>query len=167
MLKILIVILIALTRVVPHPFNFTPIAAIGMFSGAKFNNKWVWLLPIVLMLIGDFFLGFYNPLIMLVVYFGMAMSVFVGKYLLSKKQSLNRYAGAIGINAIIFYLISNFPIWLAYYPRSFAGLIECYTLAIPFLGYSLLGDTFYTVLIFGLYSLAQKHKNISWNLSPS
>lgn len=94
----------------------------------------------------------------------MAISVFVGKYLLSNKRSLNRYASAIGLNVVIFYLVSNFPIWLAYYPHSIAGLIECYTLAIPFLGYSILGDKFYTALIFGLYHLAQKYKNINCNL---
>ena len=61
--------------------------------------------------------------------------------------------GAVALNAGLFFLISNFGVWLeGFYPQTFAGLIECYVAGLPFLGYSLLGDSFYSIILFGGYA---------------
>ena len=114
-------------------------------------------MPLIPLLIGDLITGGYNPLIMVFVYTGIALSAIVGRFFLLNKRSFLRFAGAISANALIFYLLSNFPVWWVFYPHSVAGLIECYVKAIPFLGYSMLGDSLFVTLIFGTHYLAQKH----------
>jgi len=148
--------LAALLRLLPHPFNITPIASIGLFAGSWCDRRIAWLMPLIPLLIGDLVTGLYNPLIMVFVYAGIALSALVGRLFLARKRSLTRFAGAISVNALIFYLLSNFPVWLVFYPRTLAGLVECYLKAIPYLGYSLLGDSLFVALIFGTHHLAQK-----------
>jgi hypothetical protein len=60
--------------------------------------------------------------------------------------------------SLVFYIITNFAVWIAspYYPQNLAGLIECYTLALPFLKNGILGDMFYSAVLFGGFYLAQK-----------
>lgn len=141
------------SRAIEHPLNFTPIGAIGLFAGAYLHDKRAWLLPVCILLISDFFIGFYEPISMLFVYFGFALSVSIGRLLLSKKRSILKLGGAAFSSATLFFLISNFGTWLSgtLYPMSFPGLIECYVMAIPFYGNTLAGDLFYAFVLFGLY----------------
>jgi hypothetical protein len=44
-----------------------------------------------------------------------------------------------------------------YYGYSFGGLIECYTMAIPFFRNTLAGDVVYVALMFGVYELILKY----------
>jgi hypothetical protein len=55
------------------------------------------------------------------------------------------------IGSLIFFIVSNFGVWVLSYPHTIEGLIACYTLAIPFFGYSILGDMAWSLIIFGLY----------------
>ena len=151
-------ILAALLRLIPHPWNITPIASIGLFAGSWCDRRIAWLIPLLPLMIGDLITGGYHPLIMLFVYTGIALSAIVGRLFLARKRNILRFAGAISANAMIFYLLSNFPVWWVYYPRSVAGLLECYINAIPFLGYSLLGDSMFVTLIFGTHYMAQRSK---------
>ena len=82
-----------------------------------------------------------------------------------KKIGLSSIAGSV-----IFFVVTNFGVWImsAMYAKSFAGLIQCYSLAIPFFGGTLLGDLVYSTVLFYSYSLAfskdailQKAKNLS------
>lgn len=152
----LFLILAALLRLIPHPWNITPIPSIGLFAGTWCDRRIAWMMPIIPLLIGDLITGGYNPLIMVFVYTGIALSAVIGRLFLSRKRTFTRFAGAITANALIFYTLSNFPVWWAYYDHSVAGLVECYIMAIPFLGYSLLGDSIFVILIFGTHYLAQK-----------
>jgi hypothetical protein len=53
-------------------------------------------------------------------------------------------------------VVSNLGVWLAgFYPRTVEGLVQCYVMAIPFFGSTLLGDLFYAVVLFGLYEAAR------------
>lgn len=149
-------ILAALLRLIPHPWNITPIPSIGLFAGTWCDRKIAWMMPLIPLLIGDLMTGGYNPLIMVFVYTGIALSAVVGRLFLSRKRSLTRFAGAITANALIFYGLSNLPVWWVYYEHSAAGLVECYVMAIPYLGYSLIGDSLFVTLIFGTHHLAQE-----------
>jgi hypothetical protein len=149
-------VLAALLRLVPHAWNITPIGSIGLFAGSYCDRRIAWLMPLIPLFIGDLISGFYDPLIMLFVYTGIAASALIGRWFLSKQKSLFRFAGAISVSAIIFYLLSNFPVWWVYYPRTIAGLAECYIKGIPYLGYSMMGDSLFVALIFGTHHLAQK-----------
>jgi hypothetical protein len=145
------------SRLIPHPLNFTPIGALGLFAGAYILNKRVWLLPIAALLLSDLIVGFYEPVAMWFVYIGFALSVFIGRSLLSEKRTAFRLGGAALSSATLFFIVSNFGTWLtgALYPMTIAGLVECYVMAIPFYGNTLLGDIFYVAVLFGIYEGAQ------------
>ena len=60
-----IIIFAALTRLMPHPPNFTPIIAMGLFGGAYLKDKrWALMLPVVGMLLADLFLGFHGTMML-------------------------------------------------------------------------------------------------------
>jgi uncharacterized protein DUF6580 len=150
---IALVVVVAFTRLIPHPINFTPIGALGLFAGAFIIDRRAWVLPIIALLLSDFFVGFYEPVAMLFVYLGFALSAFIGRFALSEKRSVLRLGGAAITSATLFFIVSNFGTWMSgsLYPMSLAGLIECYVMAIPFYGNTLLGDLFYVVVLFGIY----------------
>ena len=152
-----LVILVVLSRLIPHPLNFTPIGALGLFAGAYIVDRRIWMLPLVALLLSDFFIGFYEPIAMLFVYLGFALSAFLGRFMLSEKRTSYRLGGAAIASATLFFIVSNFGTWLTgmLYPVSIAGLIECYVMAIPFYGNTLMGDLFYVVVLFGTFECMQ------------
>lgn len=154
---LILVLVVAFSRLIPHPLNFTPVGALGLFAGAYIVDKRVWLLPLCALLLSDFVVGFYSPIAMLFVYIGFALSVFIGQFVLSKKRTAFRLGGAALSSATLFFIVSNFGTWLtgALYPMSLAGLAECYIMAIPFYGNTLLGDVFYVGVLFGLYETSK------------
>ena len=154
---LILMLLAVLSRLVPHPVNFTPIGALGLFAGAYIIDKKVWLLPVCALLLSDFFMGFYEPIAMLFVYLGFALSTFVGRLLIFKERTFLRLGGAALSSATLFFILSNFGTWLsgALYPMSLAGLTECFIMAIPFYPNTLLGDLFYVSVLFGLFEGSQ------------
>ena len=148
----LILFAIAL-RLVPHPPNFSPIGAVGLFAGCYLSNKRFWLIPVFALLTSDFFLGFYNPISMLSVYVSLSISAIIGRYCLKEKRTFFRLGGAALLSATQFFVLTNFAVWLSgtIYQFNFAGLIECYVMAVPFYGNSLVSELFYTFILFGTY----------------
>ena len=107
-LFILILVLLAVfSRLIPHPLNFTPIGALGLFAGAYIIDKRVWLLPVCALLLSDFFVGFYEPIGMLFVYLGFALSAFIGRLLLTDKRTSLRLGGAALSSATLFFKIGR------------------------------------------------------------
>jgi len=143
-----------LTRVIPHPPNFTAIGAIALFGGACFIDKRLsFLVPVSIMLISDLILGYH---IMLSVYISFIIIVFLGFRLARKRTSMKVINTAI-IASIIFFIITNFSVFLTstLYPKNIIGLIECYTLAIPFFMNTLVANIFYSLLMFYAFSLVK------------
>ena len=140
---IVFIVVAALFRLVPHLPNFTPITAMALFSGVYFSNKkFAFIIPILAMLLSDIVLGFSS--ISLFVYAAFILVTLIGQ--LSKKMSIV----TVLLSSIAFFIVTNFGVWLLYYPKTLNGFLECYTLAIPFFRNSLLGDFFYAaVLYFG------------------
>jgi len=139
--KLVLVLIIfgIISRIIPHPPNFSPVTAIALFSGLNFFNKKIaFTIPLVILIISDFFLGF--SLINLFVYISFLTVVFIGTRI--KKIRVNN----IFLSSLIFFLISNFGVWLIGYPKTPDGLLLCYTMAIPFFGYSIAGDLFFGFL---------------------
>lgn len=140
-------------RLIPHPPNFAPITAVALFSGAYFiNKKFAYTIPIIAMFLTDAILGFHS--MMIAVYASFILIVFLGSVMLKKKKALN-VLGATLIASVVFFLITNFSVWLmgTMYPKTFAGIIECYTAAIPFFNNSLIGDLFFASIMFGAFEL--------------
>lgn len=154
-----LVILAVASRLLPHPMNFAPIGAIGLFSGAYLQDKRAWLVPLLALFISDFFIGFYNPIVMLSVYASFAIGTLIGRFCLSSKRSVVRIVGACLGTATVLFILSNFALWAAtdLYPHSIAGLTACYINAIPFYGNTLAGDLFYSFILFGLYEFGIKY----------
>ncbi len=151
---IFILLMIAFVRLVPHPWNLTPIGATGLFAGAYCNRRWAWLIPLIPLAIGDIFTGGYSPVVMLCVYTGFAGTALIGGAWMHYKVTALRLGGAVLSGSLWFFLISNFGVWLAgMYGYTWSGLIECYLMAIPYYGNTLAGDTVYSLLFFGAYHL--------------
>ncbi|MCH8557171.1 MAG: hypothetical protein LAT84_05095 [Balneolia bacterium] len=152
----LIIVLAVLSRFLPFPPNVAPVAAIALFGGAYFSDKRVaLLLPLGVMLLSDLLIGLHSTL--LFVYAAFALIVGIG-YMLGKNISPLRIAGASVAGSVIFYLLTNFGVWLVspYYPFTLEGLLASYTMAIPFFHYTLIGDLLYTTVIFGSFELARR-----------
>jgi len=162
-----LIVLVALARVVPHPWNVAPIGALGLFSGAYIPARWAWALPLIALLLGDVFLGLYHPVVMLFVYLGFAGSAVCGRIFLHRRRSASRFGGAIGSAALLFYLLSNFGMWIVYYPHTWAGLVACYVNALPFLLKSLMGDVLYCALLFGSYEAAVRFGGVRFARSAA
>src|SRR5262249_14502063 len=95
---VVLIVMAAVLRVLPHPWNFTPIGAMALFSGSLFENRWAaFLLPLASLLAGDIFVGFHK--LMLVVYASFAVSVAIGRWL-GENRSLARIFGAVFLGAL-------------------------------------------------------------------
>ncbi len=141
-----------LSRFLPHPPNFTPIAAIALLSSKGFDNRWVvFLIPIVSLFISDLFIGLHATIPF--VYISLILIALLGLYV--KKINIV----SVLLSSTIFFLVSNFGVWLLYYPISIEGLVQCYTLALPFFFNTVLGDLVYgALLIYPFYALQRRNK---------
>lgn len=153
-LAIGLVVLGVVMRLVPHIPNIAPVGAVALFGGAVLPRRYAWWLPLAIMVSSDILLGFYDGILfnwaafLVVGFVGMALARF------NTTQRLT--FGVLG-GALLFYLVSNFGVWLqgGLYAHTWAGLVECYVAALPFLRNTLVGDFVYSGLLFGLYALAQ------------
>ena len=139
----------AALRLVPHPPNFSPIDAMAMFSGAYLGRRWLaFVAPLAALLLSDVVLGFYHG--MATVYATVALVVMIGWWVSSRRTALRIGAGSV-VGSVVFFMITNFGMWLfsGFYPVTYAGLVACYTAAIPFFQNTIAGDLFYAVLLFG------------------
>jgi hypothetical protein len=134
---VLFVIAASLMRLLPHPPNFTPVTAIALFGGVYFNNRFLAIiLPLVIMAISDMVIGFYNISYFVYGSFLLVSLLAIGYRKLDIKLTL--------LGSLLFFFVSNLGVWILGYPKTIEGFVLCYTLAIPFLGYSLLGDLFFS-----------------------
>lgn len=164
-----IILLAAFTRIMPHPPNFSPMAAIGLFGAAHFAKKWqAFFIPILGIWLSDlvinnyiysnsstnfvwFYSGFYWQ------YISYALIIFSGVLIFNKNISLSRTFGGIVSSSGIFFLISNFGVWVGsgMYTKNFTGLITCYAAGIPFIHNTIISDFLFTTVLFGVYYLLQ------------
>jgi hypothetical protein len=150
------IVLAAALRLAPHPWNFTPVGAISLFSGAMVRDRRVaFLFPVLVMFATDAIIGF-NKLSPLV-YASFLLSVLIGRFL-KQNRSFLRIGGATFLSALQFFLITNFGVWvfLSSYPRTGAGLAACYLAGVPFFWNMLAGDAVYATLLFGGFFLAER-----------
>lgn len=147
----------AFVRLIPHPPNFSPIAAMALFGGAYFNKKSLaFIIPLTAMFLTDAIIGFYSYAWM--VYLSFALIVLLGIVML-KKVSVKNLIIASLTASVSFFAITNFGVWAlgTLYPKTPAGLMESYIAAIPFFQNALIGDLFFVGVMFGVYELV-KHK---------
>lgn len=148
---------LALSRLLPHPPNFSPVVAVALFGGAALTKRWLaFAVPLAAMLVADVFIGFHNTITF--VYAGMALVVVIGNALGKHRQPVVLVGAALGGSAV-FFLISNAGVWWlgGIYSHSMEGLVTCFTAALPFFHNTVLSTLFYVVVLFGLESWLQRH----------
>jgi len=146
-----IIILAVLSRLVPHPPNFAPITGIALFSSKKINNKlFSVFFPIIPLFISDLFIGI--SFINIFVYLSFIIIHFLGS--ISPKIE----AKTVLLSSVIFFILTNLGVWYLGYPKNIQGLITCFTLAVPFFVNTILGDLFYSFILFRSYKAAEKIK---------
>lgn len=150
----ILIIVAAITRFIPHPFNFTAVGAIALFSGANFKDKrFAYLMPVAIMLITDLFLGFHFSI--LPVYACFAFTVWIGTRIASKQNILSIGSSSI-VSSIVFFLVTNLPFWYLdqhLYTMNLQGTLQSYTMALPFFSNQILGDLFFNGVLFSAYHL--------------
>ena len=158
LLALAIVVVAAALRIAPHPWNFTPVGAMALFSGAILKNRRLaFAFPLLALFAGDLFVGFYKTSLMLMVYASFLLSVLIGRVVQGRRTVLRIGAGTL-LGSIQFFLITNFAAWwlLNSYPKTGAGLAACYFAGLPLFWNTLAGDAFYCVLLFGAFALAER-----------
>lgn len=153
---ITIITALALLRLLPHPPNFTPIAAMALFGGAFFSNKkMAFIAPFAAMLISDLIIGFHG--MMVAVYISFGICVLIGQRLKNKTNPLTIASSAL-LCSVLFFVFTNFAVWMegTNYTFDLVGLITCYIAAIPFFHYTLIGDLLFTGILFGGFIYAQQ-----------
>ncbi len=160
-----IILAVALSRLLPHPLNFTPIGAMALFGGACFADKrMAFFVPLAAMLLSDLAIvllsgniaqGLHGTLP--AVYASFALIVCLGFWLRGRRKVVPIAAATLA-SATLFFVVTNFGVWAtsSLYPQTWDGLVACYVAAIPFFQNTLLGDAFYATLLFGGLALAEK-----------
>ena len=150
MFLIFIVLVATLTRIAPHPPNFTPILSIALFSGLCFKNKFSFLVPLLIMIFSDFFIGNFDMAVW--VYPCLLIIFYLGKYFKTSFNFKNVIISSF-IASILFFLISNFGVWIVGYPKNISGFVNCYFMAIPFYKNTLLSTMMYSSCLYFMYEI--------------
>lgn len=167
LLALLMIAVAAAVRIAPHPWNFTPIGAMALFSGAVLRDRRIaFLFPLLALFAGDVFVGIHK--LMLVVYASFAVNIAIGLWL-RDRRTIGRISVATLGGAAQFFFVTNFAVWLYFdtFPRTLAGLGTCYLAALPLFWNTLGGDAFYATLLFGGYALAERRYPVSRQASQA
>ncbi len=171
------ILVAALSRLLPHPPNFTPIGAMALLGGSYLGKKHMkFILPIAALFLSDFILN--NTIMrewyaesggiifftrsMLWVYMSFAIMILFGSYILRKRNFKNIALGTVGVS-VIFFLITNFGVWISsgMYPKNIAGLLACFAAGLPFFLNTILGNVFFVLLGFGALQLLENRFNLT------
>jgi len=149
-----LVLVAVVLRLLPHPANFAPVSALALFGGVYLSKKTAILIPLAALGISDYFLGYYSFGVMLSVWGSFVLVGLIG-LLVRKRKSIPMIVTGTLSGSVLFFLITNFAVWFFgnWYEKTFSGLIQCFTLALPFFRNSLFGDVFYVGVFFGTYEL--------------
>lgn len=150
-------------RFVPHPYNFAAVTALGLFAGCHLSGGVGLILAVGAMAISDFLghqfgigvVHFYDTKTMLAVYLAIGLAGGLG-WLMRSSVTPSRVAASALAGSAIFFVTTNFASWLdpmMGYPQTLGGLVNCYIAAIPFALNTVLGDLFYSAVMFGGYAL--------------
>ena len=147
-----IILFAALSRLIPHPPNFTPIIAIGLFGGAYLHDRRLALLiPLIVMIISDALLGFHGTMGWV---YGSLILISIMGILLKNRTTLKNCTVATLGGSLLFFLVTNFGVWImsGFYDKSIVGLLTCYSMALPFFHNTLAGSFVYSAILFGGYA---------------
>ena len=150
MLAFLIITFGFLSRIVVHTPNFSPLLSLALFGGVYLKGRQPLWVPLGLMVLSDAFLGFHDT--MLYTYGSILLISLIGLYLRNHKNWVNILSANI-FSAVLFFVVTNFGAFLTLYPHTWAGLQQCYILAIPFFRSTLVSSLAYSLVLFAIWEL--------------
>ena len=156
-LPVVIILALSLTRLIPHPWNFSPMLAVGVFSGFYFRQLYLSLFIVIFsMFIGDLFLGFHST--MFFTYISLVVAVLIGLYI--KRFNFTEILFSGLASSFGFFIITNFGAWLTLemYEKNLAGLFQSYVMAIPFFHNTLISTLLYLAILKLLFNFSIKKK---------
>lgn len=162
------ILIAGLSRILPHPHNFTPIAAMALFGAAYFDRKiFAFIIPLISIWLSSLVIDnvlysnngsfvwmselFPNQAL------GFSLIALLGIFSLKKVKTANVVLSSIA-GSVIFFLVTNNAFWPAnpLYTQDFSGLMLSYAAGVPFFWNSLAGDLVYSGILFGGYALARQ-----------
>ena len=147
-----------MARLLPHPPNLTPVGGVSLFAGARLPGWQACLVPLLVMSVTNLILAVLHgypvyPKTTLFVYASFLVNVWIGRRLRHSENTVH-IGGAALLCSLQFFLLTNFGVWATStaYPKTWAGLLWCYGVALPFFGHTLAGDLLYSAILFGLHA---------------
>lgn len=172
---VLLVLVASLYRVLPtRQYGFAPQYAMAIFGGALFvkNKKWAFILPILSMFISDLLYqvlyinglspiyGFYEGQWQNYLLFAGLTAI---GFLIKKINVVNVLVASVA-SPTVYFILSNFIVWSGWTgtrglnrPRTFDGLMMCYSDALPFYPSSVYATLFFSTVLFGGYYLVKHY----------
>lgn len=154
MIALTLIVAAVVLRIMPHPANFAPVAAVAIFGGAVLPRKFALWVPLAAMAASDMVIGFYS--IMPVIWACYFLIALASSLWLQKPNLVKGAVLTLGAS-VGFFVITNFAVWATsgMYDHTLAGLGQCYVMALPFFRNTLLSDAAYTSALFAAYSLTR------------
>jgi hypothetical protein len=155
---VVLAVVCRLSSPVFHTWNFVPMGAVALYAGSRLPRRWAWIVPVLAIVLSDLVLDFGTPRPILelsrwTVYATLAATSLLGRFANLPKVGRWLLPLLSLSSSAIFFLTTNLATWAEghQYPLTLAGLVECYTLALPFYGRNtILADLLGTGLLFGL-----------------
>ncbi|MCK4852177.1 MAG: hypothetical protein KAS86_03595 [Candidatus Omnitrophica bacterium] len=153
MIAYMLIILGFAMRLLPHVPNTAPVAAIAIFAGMYLDRRIVPWVPLGIMMLSDIVMGLHD--VVLYTWGAFLLIGFIGTWLKRHRSPANILL-TCGGSSLLFFAISNFGVWRAWYPRTPEGFITCYISALPFLRNTLISNLVSVFALVGAYELARK-----------
>ncbi|MFN3528349.1 MAG: DUF6580 family putative transport protein [Bacteroidia bacterium] len=166
-----LILVAVLTRLMPHPVNFGPMAAIALFAGSRMGSRWMAAMAVILAatvsdllvnaLIYDYFsLSYFVQGGTLAIYACYLLFMYMGSGI--KQVSIPAVGGRALLSSVIFFAATNLMVWLGsgMYSNDLPGLLQCYTMALPFFQNTIAGDLLYSAALFGTLAYVEKQQPV-------
>lgn len=142
-------------RLLPHPANFAPVAAVAIFGGAVLPRRYAITAPLLAMIVSDLIIGLHS--LIAVTWGSYALIAFLSNATLAK-PSIKKVVGVTIGGSMFFFVVTNFAVWLTsgMYEHTLKGLQQCFVMALPFFRNTATSDLIYTGALFGAYYLSVK-----------
>lgn len=166
-----VILIAAMTRLIPHSWNFTPLGGIALLGAAYFKRKYLafivpfaalWLSDLILnnTVYAQYYPGFYwggHP----GTWLGFTAVILLGLILLRRINAKNIFTASV-TGSVAFFLVSNFAVWIGstVYPQNLAGLAAAYFAGLPFFWKTLAGFLLYSGLLFGAFEWVRRRFNL-------
>lgn len=150
----LILITILISRLIPHPPNFTNLLALSFYIPAIFGIRYI---PILLLsyVITDLLIGYHFTTHWT---WGSIFLISLTSQFFSKKITSRIFGSTLG--SVIFFILTNFGVWLSgMYEQNIKGFLECFYLAIPFFKNTLISTIFFSLIFEIIYTFFKNKLN--------